>query len=154
MEWTSMKRNLLITGVVFLFAFNVAVAQTGTSAIGGTVTDQQGKGVPGAKVTITNVATNATRSAVSTNAGAYVFDLITPGDYRLEVEARGFNKTVFDKVRAQIGKQTESNVQLSLGAVSQVVEVSASGTRHSQARTPAVMKRRLSTSWSMVWGSK
>ncbi len=121
-----MKRNLLITGVVFLFAFSVAVAQTGTSAIGGTVTDQQGKAVPGAKVTLTNVATNAARSVESSNTGAYIFDLITPGVYRLEVEAKGFSKTVVDNVRALIGKQTETNVRLSLGAMSEVVEVSIS----------------------------
>src|SRR6266478_540330 len=126
MEWSPMKRNLLITGVVFLFAFSVAVARTGTSAIGGTVTDQQGKAVPGATVTLTNIATNAARSVESSNTGAYIFDLITPGVYRLEVEAKGFSKTVVDNVRALIGKQTETNVRLSLGAMSEVVEVSIS----------------------------
>src|SRR5216684_885370 len=125
MEWTSMKRKLLITGVMLLFAFSAAVAQTGTSAISGIVTDQQGKAVPRAKVTLTNVATNATRTVESTNTGTYLFDLITPGDYRLEVEAKGFNKTVVGSVRALIGKQTETNVQLSVGAISQVVEVRA-----------------------------
>src|SRR5229473_527967 len=125
MEWTSMKRKLLITGVMLLFAFSAAVAQTGTSAISGIVTDQQGKAVPRAKVTLTNVATNATRSVESSNTGAYIFDLITPGDYRLEIEAKGFNKTVVGNVRALIGKPTETNVQLSVGAMSQVVEVRA-----------------------------
>src|SRR5229473_4243911 len=125
MEWTSMKRKLLITGVMLLFAFSAAVAQTGTSAISGIVTDQQGKGVPGAKVTLTNVATNATRSTQSSGTGAYLFDLIAPADYRLEVEAKGFNKEVIDNVRALIGRPTETNVQLSVGAMSQVVEVKA-----------------------------
>src|SRR6266513_4903469 len=64
--------------------------------------------------------------ACSTDTGAYVFDLITPGDYRLKVEAKGFQKTVLDNVRAPIGRQTESNVQLSIGAMSEVVEVSIS----------------------------
>jgi hypothetical protein len=101
-------------------------AQTGTSSIVGTVTDPQGRGVSGAKLTLTNAATNAKRTALSTNTGSYVFDLITPGDYRLEVEATGFSKTVLDNVRALIGKQTENNVQLSLGAMSETVEVSIS----------------------------
>jgi len=125
-----MKRSFLIAslGVVVCALFFAASlwSQTGTSAIGGTVTDQQGKGIPGAKVSITNVATNVKRSVVTTNIGAYVFELITPGDYRLEVEAKGFNKAIVDNLRAQIGKQTENNVQLTVGAVSQVVEVSAS----------------------------
>jgi len=47
-----------------------------------------------------------------TDTGEYVFDLITPGDYRLEVEAKGFNKKVLDNARALIGKATESDVQL------------------------------------------
>jgi hypothetical protein len=54
----------------------------------------------------------------STDTGAYVFDLITPGDYQVEVEAKGFNKEVVDNVRALIGKATESNVQLGIGAIS------------------------------------
>jgi len=82
--------------------------------------------VPGAKVTITNVATNASRSTQSLGTGAYLFDLITPGDYRLEVEAKGFSKTILDNVRAMVGKPTETNVQLTVGAMSQVVEVSIS----------------------------
>src|SRR5260370_5520685 len=122
-----MKRSLIIVNfavlVCALFFAASLWSQTGTSAIGGIVSDQQGKAVPGAKVTITNVATNAIRSVESTNTGAYLFDLITPGDYRLEVEAKGFNKTVVGSVRALIGKQTETNLQLSIGVMSQVVEV-------------------------------
>jgi len=125
-----MKRPFLIVNFAVLasvlFFASTLQSQTGTSAISGIVTDQQGKGVPGAKVTITNIATNATRSVESTNTGAYVFDLIKPGDYRLEVEVKGFSKTIIDNVRALIGKQTETNAQLSVGTISQVVEVRAS----------------------------
>jgi len=126
MKPSSTKRNLLVFLVTFLLSAASAWAQTGTSSIVGTITDPQNRPVPAAKVTLTNVATNAKRSMQSTDAGAYVFDLITPGDYRLEVEAKGFQKTVLDNVRAPIGKQTESNVQLSIGAMSEVVEVSIS----------------------------
>ncbi len=121
-----MRRNLLICFAIFLLTATSVWSQTGTSSIGGTVTDPQHKPVPAAKVTLINAATNAKRSTQSTGTGAYLFDLITPGDYRVEVEAKGFSKTVLDNVRALIGKQTESNVELSLGAMSQVVEVSIS----------------------------
>lgn len=108
---------------ICLFVTASAYAQTGTSSVVGTIVDPQGKPVPAAKVTLTNVATNATRSTQSSGTGAYLFDLITPGDYRLEIEAKGFSKAVLDNVRALIGKPTETNVQLSIGAISQVVEV-------------------------------
>lgn len=101
-------------------------AQTGTSSVVGTIVDPQGKSVAGAKVTLTNVATNATRTTQSSGTGAYLFDLIQPGDYRIEVEAKGFSKTILDNVRALIGKPTEANVQLNLGAMSQTVEVTLS----------------------------
>ena len=126
MKLSSMKRNLMGCLVMLVLSAASVWAQTGTSSIVGTVTDPQGRPVVDAKVSLTNVATSGKRTAQTTDTGAYLFDLIAPGDYQLDVEAKGFSKTVVDHVRAQIGKQTESNVQLSLGAVSQVVEVSAS----------------------------
>lgn len=111
---------------IWLFVTVSAYAQTGTSSVVGTIVDPQGKPVPAAKVTLTNVATNATRTTQSSGTGAYLFDLITPGDYRLEVEAKGFSKAVLDNVRALIGKPTEANVQLNLGAMNQTIEVTLS----------------------------
>jgi hypothetical protein len=98
-------------------------SQTGTSTIRGTITDPQDRVVGNATVTVTNVATNAVRTTQSTDTGSYVFDLITPADYRLEVEAKGFKKKVVENVRALIGNQTETNVQLEVGAANEVVEV-------------------------------
>ena len=86
-------------------------AQTGTSTIRGTVTDQQGRVLPNATVTLTHLATNTVRTTKTTDTGAFVFDLITPADYRLQVEAKGFKTKAVDSVKALIGKQTESNVQ-------------------------------------------
>jgi hypothetical protein len=99
--------------------------QTGTSTVRGVVTDQEGRVLPNATVTLTNVETNAVRTTKTTDSGAYVFDLITPSDYRLEVEAKGFKKKVVESVKALIGKQTENNVQLDVGAATEVVEVQA-----------------------------
>jgi hypothetical protein len=56
----------------------------------------------------------------------FVFDLITPADYRIEVNAKGFKKQAIANVKALIGKQTESNVQLEVGTSTEVVEVQAS----------------------------
>src|SRR5262245_7767645 len=115
------------------FLWDVLIAaplwgQTGTSSITGVVTDAQGGTVSGAKVTLTNLGTNATRTTETTGAGIYIFDLITPGDYRLEVEAAGFRKAVVDNAKAQIGKPTEVSIKLEIGQVSQVVEVAISST--------------------------
>ena len=88
--------------------------------------DPHGRVVPGATVTLTNVETNAVRTTKSTDSGSYGFDLITPADYRVEVEAKGFKKKVVDNVKALIGKPTENNVVLDVGTVAETVEVRAS----------------------------
>lgn len=127
MKWFASALSKSVALLCILFCAAMVRGQIGTSGITGTVTDAQGKTVPGAKVTITNLATNASRTIQTTETGLFVFDLISPGDYRLDVEAKGFNKAVVDNVRAQIGKSTETNVQLVVGQISQTVEVALSG---------------------------
>src|SRR5437763_11695569 len=90
-------------------------SQTGTSTIRGTVTDPGGRLVSGATVTLTNTQTNAVRTTKSTDSGSFVFDLITPATYRVEVDAQGFKKKAISNVQALIGKPTETNVVLDVG---------------------------------------
>jgi hypothetical protein len=123
-----MRALRLVAFLLFVLVFaNQLFSQTGTSTIRGTVTDPQGRVVPGASVTLTNQETSATRSMKSGDAGAFVFDLITPGEYRVQVEAKGFKTKAVDNVRALIGKPTESDVQLEIGTSGEVVEVRSSG---------------------------
>ena len=108
-------------------AFSLPLAaQTGTSDVHGTITDPQGRLVAGAEVTLTNQATGNVRSMKTTDSGGYNFDLIVPGEYRLEVVTKGFKKQAVNDVRALIGKPSETNVQLEVGAASEVIEVQAS----------------------------
>src|SRR5207248_4231967 len=109
-----------------LLATSLFWAQTGTSTIRGTITDQSGGVIPGAKVTLTNTETNATRDTQSNETGSYVFDLITPATYKVAVEATGFKQKVVANVAALIGKPTTSNIELEVGTVNQVVEVTSS----------------------------
>src|SRR5438445_9271461 len=126
----SLKSNLVSRSFAVLMCILVfaasAFSQTGTSGITGVISDQQGRSIGGAKITLTNLGTNATRTTVSTDAGLYIFDLLPPADYRIEIEAAGFRRSVVDNAKALIGKQTEVNVRLDIGAVSQTVEVSIS----------------------------
>ena len=121
-------RLVRVIAVVFIALLVVVSAwgQTGTSTIRGTVTDQQGRVVPNATVTLTNTATNAVRTAKTSEAGTYVFDLITPADYRIEVDAKGFKKKLVESVKALISKTTENDVSLEVGTSTEVVEVQAS----------------------------
>ncbi len=104
-----------------------AVAQTGTSSVRGTVVDQNGQVVSGATVTLTNTETNTARNQQTSDSGIYVFELVPPGPYRVDVEATGFKKKIVTNVQALVAKATEVNVQLEIGAVTESVTVQATG---------------------------
>jgi hypothetical protein len=103
-----------------------ANAQTGTSTIRGEVTDQQGKQVAGAAVTIKSPNTGFTRTQTTNPSGAFSFELIPPGDYALEVEAKGFKKTI-QTASALVGSATDADVRLEVGSVAEIVQVEGIG---------------------------
>ena len=124
-SWFAIVEKFSLIICLLLFAVSTQ-GQTGTSGITGVVSDPQGRAVAGAKITLTNIGTNAARETVSTDSGSYIFDLLPPAEYRIEVEAAGFRKSVIEHAKALIGKQTEINIRLDVGTVSQTVEVSIS----------------------------
>ncbi|HET7206474.1 MAG TPA: carboxypeptidase-like regulatory domain-containing protein [Terriglobales bacterium] len=117
---------LTVLSAGLLFTARSSWAQVSTSVVRGTITDQQGKAVPGAKITLTNGATGTVRTTTSSDTGSYVFDLIEPATYQLSVEASGFKKQVVNNVVALVAKPTIADVSLQLGEINQTVEVTAS----------------------------
>jgi hypothetical protein len=101
------------------------LAQVGTSSIHGTVLDPEGKAVAGATVTLVNMVTNASRTTQTNEQGAYTFDLIQPGSYRVEAEFKGFKKAGVSDVRALVDKHTTIDIQLEVGNLTETVSVSA-----------------------------
>lgn len=95
------------------------------AGVQGTVTDPSGAGIPGAKVTVTNKATNIARSTTTSASGVYAVNGLTPGDYQIRVTKTGFKgQTLQNVVVASEGMQA-ANVQLQLGAETQSVTVTA-----------------------------
>jgi hypothetical protein len=93
--------------------------------ISGVVRDTSGGVVASAKVTLTNVATNASRETLSNEAGNYVFPLLQPGVYNLKVEANGFDTAVENGVQVQVQQNVRSDFSMRVGRVNNVVEVMA-----------------------------
>lgn len=101
-------------------------AQTGTSTVRGIVADPQGLAVAGATVTLKNSSTGYNRNQVTADTGRFSFELIAPGTYRLEVQARGFQNVMLDRVEALVDHPTELSLKMSIGAASESVTVEAS----------------------------
>ncbi len=128
----TMKNNLvksigrwLAAVLLTVFAVGGLMAQQGTSTVRGTVVDQQGNVVAGATVTLSSTATKSSRTAVTSDGGTYSFDFIAPGDYRVNIEAKNFKKSVVKDVHALISNTIIVDVRLDVGSVSETVTVSA-----------------------------
>lgn len=78
------------------------------SGFTGTVVDQSGSVVPGAKVVVTNEATNVRWETVSTDTGTFRVTALPEGNYTVEVTATGFSSWV------QRNLQLESNQVMTL----------------------------------------
>lgn len=111
--------------LVVLFIAGSVFAQSGTSGISGTVTDQNGAVVAGATIKLMNPSTGFNRTATSTSDGNYNFAAIPPGTYRLEVEASNFKKSVAAEVKILVDSPIVFNISLEPGDVSAVVDITA-----------------------------
>jgi hypothetical protein len=101
-----------------------AAAQVGGSALTGRVVDQAGAGVPGATVTLTAAATNASRTTVSGPEGTYVFATLAPGAYRVHVQLSGFRPITREGIRLATGETVRLDLELVVG-VSDAITVNA-----------------------------
>jgi hypothetical protein len=110
-------------GIFFLVSI-CAFGQGSTSRLVGTVSDASGAAVANAAVRLSNQGTAATFATSTTNSGAYEFESLQPGQYRVTVEAPGFRKFDSPNNVVTIGQPATVNVKLEVGNVSDSVEVS------------------------------
>src|SRR2546425_6140090 len=91
--------------------------------ITGVVTDPAGGVVVGAAVTVTNPATNLTRTATTNNSGNYTFPSLLPGIYSVKAEMQGFQGEIRNGVELQVQQVARLDFQLRVGSLSEAVEV-------------------------------
>src|SRR5262249_51904813 len=107
-----------------------AYAQSFTATLQGTVSDSSGSGVPNARVSLLNEATNVKQQEKVTDArGAYLFTLLPPGSYKMTVEMQGFRTSVRSGMVLQVQQQAEVDVVLVVGDVSTSVLVEGEAPR-------------------------
>src|SRR5688500_19234721 len=106
-------------------AAGTAFAQLQSGRIVGTVFDSQRAGIPGATVTVTNLATNIARTVVTDSEGNYVITPLDPGNYRVSAEMPGFQTTVREGLELTVGQSARVELTLDLGTLSTEVKVTA-----------------------------
>ena len=125
------NRNRMIWSTILLFCVSLFApalsAQSFFGSVVGTVTDATSAVVPGATVTITDVATAEKHTAQSDKAGDYQFVNLVPAVYKVEVDEPNFKRSVHDKIVVDVNTTVRVNVALQVGAISETVEVSTAG---------------------------
>jgi hypothetical protein len=96
-----------------------------TGSFSGTVSDNSGAVVAGAKVTATAQATNVSRESVTDASGHYVVPLLGVGLFTIRIEATGFRTAESKDTRLQVDEQRELDFKLVPASVSTSVEVNA-----------------------------
>src|SRR5215831_3645213 len=129
----------LSLGMILSFAGPPVRAQsTSSGTVSGMVTDQQGAVVPGAEVTLTDVATNASRKATSNDAGRYTFVNVAPGIYDISVSRTGFQRAVVAGQKVTVGLELSADIALQAGSISETVLVTATTGAQLQTTNAAV----------------
>jgi hypothetical protein len=116
-----------------LFTLALCLSVSGWSqdqvTIVGTVRDNSGAVIPGAKVTVTNMATGETRDLTSNSAGEYTAFKIPPGTYQIVVEATGFEKLMRTDLVADVGRTLRVDVELTVGRTTQEITITGSAAK-------------------------
>lgn len=116
-------RLLQILSLTLLLSL-VALAQFETARLGGFVIDKSGGAVPGAKITITNVATNVVTTTESGSDGTFDVPALKPGRYKIEVKKDQF-RTVNQEVTLQVAQVADVTFTLEPGTVTETIVVTA-----------------------------
>src|SRR5262252_4573860 len=107
--------RLVLAGLLAVLAVTApSYAQSVLGTLRGTVTDPQGKVVPGATVLITDESSGVPRTVETDADGRYEATNLRPGSYRVEVVTTSFKKIERTGVVVKTGAATLADVKLEL----------------------------------------
>src|SRR5689334_5265032 len=118
--------NRPITFIILLLCAAISsYAQAVNATLLGTVTDASGATVANAKVTITDLNTNAAHNGQTNESGNYTFPELPPGKYSVTIEAPGFKRETRTGVDLIVNTATRVDFQLRPGEITESIDVTA-----------------------------
>ncbi|MBK5290405.1 MAG: carboxypeptidase regulatory-like domain-containing protein, partial [Acidobacteriia bacterium] len=116
--------NSICLLLLLTFGFSAASAQTVRSTVSGLLTNEAGQPVPAASVLLVQEETGWSRTATSDGDGEFLFPLLAPGSYRLEVAKQGFRRHSQPLI-LQLNQELRLVMKLQTGPQGDSVEVTA-----------------------------
>ena len=114
--------------LVLLLPLGVFAQSESTGSITGVIYDSTGAVMPGAKVTVTNLATHFNWSAEASSVGEYQVSFLPVGTYEVAAEAAGFKRFVRTGITLSAAEKARVDFTLELGQMAQQVTVEANAT--------------------------
>jgi hypothetical protein len=98
-------------------------AQGITGTISGTVTDTTGAAIPGATVTVRQLATNQVHTVMTADDGNYTVPQLQPGQYTVTVTKAAFQTFKQNAITLSIDQVAEIDPKLQVGSTDTTIEV-------------------------------
>jgi len=122
---SKITRRLLTCTALLLFLPALALAQTVTGTLQGTVSDAKGAVVPGAEVVIRNMETGQERTVQTNSEGAYIAAFLPLGRYTVTAGGKGFGKVAQENIEITLNQTRVINFTLNPSTVTEAVVVTA-----------------------------
>ena len=118
-----------VVAIVLLLAaaYTPAMAQEVSAGITGIVTDPSGASIVAVNITVTDLDRGLSYSTQTNEAGNYALPRIPPGRYEFRAQSEGFRTVVQPEIVLEVNQRARIDISMELGAVTEVVEVSAAG---------------------------
>ncbi|HEV3484439.1 MAG TPA: carboxypeptidase-like regulatory domain-containing protein, partial [Vicinamibacterales bacterium] len=117
---------VLLSLVLVSASTSIAIAQSVSGTILGTVTDTTGAVIADAKVTVTNEGTGLTRTVTTDRHGEFVVPSIPTGRYTVIAEVAGFKTLAMSNIELGVDQRARIDLKLEVGAMTEAVTVEAS----------------------------
>lgn len=98
-------------------------SQISTGTIEGTVSDQSGAVIPGARVVLKHVSTGIARTTTTNQEGRFLAPLLQVGNYEVSVAAQGFGTVVRTGVTLALSQTIEANITMKVANVGETVTI-------------------------------
>ena len=138
-RWGRLPMRVLAIAVILAAAWPAA-AQSTLGTLRGAITDPQGGIVPGAAVVVTDEATGVSREVVSDGEGLFEASNLRPGTYTVVATLTGFKKVQRTGVLLRAASVVRVDVQLEVGGLEDVVQVTAEGQNNITIESQAIAR--------------
>jgi hypothetical protein len=116
-----MKQSALL----LLLGVSMALGQSDTGRITGTVTDATSAVVPNVTITVKNEKTGETRKTSTSSQGIYLVTQLSPATYTISTEVAGMAPAEYSGVSLQVGQSRALNITVQPATVNAEITVSS-----------------------------